>query len=262
MISELVFGLVEGLPPVVPDHQYEAWEETLDEWCAFRECLCQQTFNDGDDGVGRVRMAWVLALLHPSQEVHPERLAGHARDLMEGSSTTTRIRLDFGMDYRPSCVPWPLSTVLVGEGEGKKAGVQAQKKVRGSEVHNCYLKVSMGYDDPKDPNSHRYEYVHRIVAWMVFGPPPEQVMLGGKPFRRIECFHVCNYKRCANPLHLAWGTSRHNQLANPEAYEEALGCMGGGRIVVAVGGRDAPVLRRAPPKVLPPSSPLKKMKVV
>ena len=48
----------------------------------------------------------------------------------------------------------------------------------------------------------------------------------------------------------------------PVPYEGALGCMGGGRIVVAVGGRDAPVLRRAPPKVLPPSSPLKKMKVV
>ena len=261
MISELVFGLVEGLPPVVPDHQYEAWEETLDEWCAFRECLCQQTFNDGDDGVGRVRMAWVLALLHPSQEVRPERLEGHARDLMEGSSTTTRIRLDFGMDYRPSCVPWPLSTVLVGEGEGKKAGVQAQKKVLSSEVHNCYLKVSMGYDDPKDPDSHRYEYVHRIVAWMVFGPPPEQVMLGGMPYRRNDLQLLVLHKPPAFGMgYIEAGTSRHNQLANPEAYEEALGCMGGGRVVVAVGGRDVPVLRQAPPKVLSPSSPLKNKK--
>jgi hypothetical protein len=61
-------------------------------------------------------------------------------------------------------------------------------------------------------------------------------------------------------VQMAWVLVLLNQLANPEAYEEALGCMGGGRIVVAVGGRDAPVLRQAPPKVLSPSSPLKKKK--
>ena len=75
-----------------------------------------------------------------------------------------------------------------------------------------YLVVHLGYGHGRPCRiSPKYEYGHRLVLYLIFGPPPPSEQAG--PW---ECCHMCCNKSCLNPFHLVWGTRRHN-LANAMA---------------------------------------------
>ena len=77
-----------------------------------------------------------------------------------------------------------------------------------------YLKVMLG-----DPASklHFSEYAHRLLLWVLVGPPPPGP--DGKP---LECIHCCDQKCCLNPLHLVWATHQQNMQRSEAAYLSAL----------------------------------------
>jgi hypothetical protein len=46
------------------------------------------------------------------------------------------------------------------------------------------------------------EYVHRIVCWLVWGPPTQHDKV---------CSHLCGHPNCVNPHHLRWVSEATNQ---------------------------------------------------
>lgn len=54
------------------------------------------------------------------------------------------------------------------------------------------------------------ELGHRLVLWLLVGPPPERCR------GEWEAMHLCHDKTCLHPAHLFWGSRRANL---------AVGCM-------------------------------------
>lgn len=59
-----------------------------------------------------------------------------------------------------------------------------------------------------------WEYAHRVLCYLVHGPPPEYG--DGK---KMEAIHLCENKSCLNPLHIIWAEHRENM--NVALYRDA-----------------------------------------
>jgi len=64
-----------------------------------------------------------------------------------------------------------------------------------------YIMLSLGYDAEKKPVR---DYAHRLSKVLADGMPDDMSI-------RWECMHLCHNKRCVNPWHLEWGTSKENK---------------------------------------------------
>lgn len=66
-----------------------------------------------------------------------------------------------------------------------------------------YVKVYVG----KVGGKAKYEYAHRLVCWLVRGPPSHH--------QSKTCVHLCGVANCLNPLHLMWVTQAMNNTMAP-----------------------------------------------
>jgi hypothetical protein len=64
-----------------------------------------------------------------------------------------------------------------------------------------YIKLTLGYDAENKPVR---DYAHRLSKALADGMPDDMSI-------KWECMHLCHNKRCVNPWHLEWGTSKENK---------------------------------------------------
>lgn len=80
-----------------------------------------------------------------------------------------------------------------------------------------YLMIHLGYIPGGPPRSNvKLEYCHRLVLYLIFGPPPpsEQEDIDW------QCCHICSNMTCLNPFHLVWGTKQDNYCNRMDRYIE------------------------------------------
>jgi hypothetical protein len=75
--------------------------------------------------------------------------------------------------------------------------------------------VQLGYE-AQTPDGKRgkvvREGVHRLLLWMLIGPPQHANQV---------CIHLCDNKKCVNPMHLVWASRAQNCRGDAAAYLEA-----------------------------------------
>lgn len=73
---------------------------------------------------------------------------------------------------------------------------------------------------------------HRLVCMLAHGLP-------AAPWKKVDCIHLCDCKRCVNPLHLAWASRSVNASANANnQYEAVWRARGGEAYYVGSGSVD------------------------
>lgn len=108
-------------------------------------------------------------------------------------------------------VEWPLYTqclLVVNcksylKEEGCPFKLQPHGRHGGSRTSKSsgYLKVKGGSWDHQGPGD---VYLHQLLCWMYWGPPPEQ---GGQ---KMVVGHCCHHKQCICPWHLRWMSQGQN----------------------------------------------------
>lgn len=77
-----------------------------------------------------------------------------------------------------------------------------------------YLLVHLGTTAGGPANKRRkFEFCHRLVLYLIFGPPP-----ASEDNVAWECCHICSNKTCLNPVHLVWGTKGDNYANDMYRY--------------------------------------------
>ena len=114
----------------------------------------------------------------------------HASNLFTTAPASHEVLLG-GPCMRPCCLNWDPAKVR-----------KAQYFDVCPAKYSRYLRFSLGYRKDKRGKHGIPVPVHQLIAFLVFGPPPEE--------KGWDVMHLCNNKRCISFWHLLYGTHGQN----------------------------------------------------